>query len=308
MQYKDNECFNDSAILYRLSPTFSRVRIFVFYWHLADECGSVEVCEWTSWCDDEMGGGKITPDMAGEFELIEDCRAVNGDVCEEPVDVQCELAHEPHYGAEALGQDLTCDRNIGLVCPQNQQQPVCLDYRIRFLCCRRESNPNCKPSTSAATTTTSEPSTTAITPSAPVTTTTPAETTTRPQTTAKQTTNVQTTPPSTTRSGVKPITFTEPSYPVTSCSPIPSNNPTQISFDNCTTSEPVYFSECQGRCSSSYTFKKIIDGRVEMDEYCSCCQPETVIEDVIELDCPDNSRISVTIPMIISCTCNEVEC
>ncbi|XP_030829869.1 SCO-spondin-like [Strongylocentrotus purpuratus] len=46
-------------------------------------CREEVVCEWTPWCDDEAGGGKVTNTDEGEFEYIEDCRD-QFDFCEEP--------------------------------------------------------------------------------------------------------------------------------------------------------------------------------------------------------------------------------
>lgn len=98
----------------------------------AGGCETVEVCEWTSWCDDEaQTGDKLTSDDDGEYELIETCRELNHDVCEAPIDIECETAFPPHYGAGELGQTLTCDKDLGLECPLSKSQPICFDYRVR---------------------------------------------------------------------------------------------------------------------------------------------------------------------------------
>ena len=93
-------------------------------------CDEKEICEWTPWCDDEAGGGKVTPDDVGEFENIEDCRELF-DICENPREIECEMAAQPHFSSEVLSQDVTCDIDIGLVCLHSDTQPMCPDYRIR---------------------------------------------------------------------------------------------------------------------------------------------------------------------------------
>lgn len=91
------------------------------------ECDTKEICDWTPWCDDEEGGGKVTPIDSGEFELKENCKGV----CENPMDIECEMSAEPYLNSSALGQNLTCDVDHGLVCNHSNTQPLCLDYRIR---------------------------------------------------------------------------------------------------------------------------------------------------------------------------------
>eukprot|EP00057_Strongylocentrotus_purpuratus_P005734 XP_003731652.2 PREDICTED: mucin-5B [Strongylocentrotus purpuratus] len=116
-----------------------------------EECHIEEICEWTEWCDDEEGGGKVTPFDVGEFEIKEDCKE-NFEICEAPKDIECEMTANPHLSAAILSQDVTCDVDYGLVCLHSDTQPICLDYRIRFLCCRNETvGPNC-PTTEPPTT------------------------------------------------------------------------------------------------------------------------------------------------------------
>lgn len=94
-------------------------------------CREEVVCEWTPWCDDEAGGGKVTNTDEGEFEYIEDCRD-QFDFCEEPTDIECEMAGRPHLSTEMTGQNLICDLLVGLECFHSpSQRSMCFDYRIR---------------------------------------------------------------------------------------------------------------------------------------------------------------------------------
>ncbi|XP_041476436.1 mucin-2-like isoform X2 [Lytechinus variegatus] len=257
------------------------------------ECDTVEVCEWTSWCDDEaQTGDKITGGDGGEYELIETCRELNHDVCKAPIDIECETAFPPHYTAQELGQSLTCDKDTGLECLFSEEQPLCFDYRIRFLCCRNVvSDPNCLTTSSTAPPTTLETTTTSTKPTETVTTTSTTKTI------------------RTTNSGVKNPTLPAVTYPThSSCGTVQGKAPTIISYNNCTSPDPIYLNECQGKCSSSHSFTQIIDGQMIMDQYCSCCRPESIIEDVVELECPDGTTTSINVPFIQSCICNEVEC
>ncbi|XP_070561361.1 uncharacterized protein [Ptychodera flava] len=95
-----------------------------------------ETCyEWTEWMDDEASG-IVEPSDIGEFELVDQLRG-QYDICEDPTDIECGLAAEPHTPYDQTGQaNLTCDLENGFMC-FNQYQPEgsdCLDYAIRVQC------------------------------------------------------------------------------------------------------------------------------------------------------------------------------
>lgn len=268
-------------------------------------------------------------------------------MCENPIDVQCETAFLPHYSAAELGQTLTCDTDVGLECQLTKSQPLCFDYRIRFLCCKNVvSDPNCLSTPSLTThSTTKESSTTQPSTEKPLTTqlttqklvttqpTTEKPVMTQPTTEKSQTTEhttqkfltnattISTTPATTeaasgttktvgtTRSDIKNPTLPPITYPTyNGCGRVQSKTPTVISFNNCTTVDPIYLNECQGKCSSSQAFTQMIDGHIVMDERCSCCRAEQVIQDIVELQCPDGTTLSINVPYIETCACNEMDC
>ncbi|XP_072175733.1 uncharacterized protein [Diadema setosum] len=234
-------------------------------------CHIEEVCEWTPWCDDEEPDGKVTPYDVGEFEIIDDCRA-KIDFCEEPSDIECQMSQFPNLDTSIVPQEVTCDVDFGLVCLHSESQPSCLDFRIRFLCCQNVTvGPNCPTTVPVTETTTEEEQTPTPTPTPVVT-------------------EESTTPP-------KDV-----------CSSRTSSESTLISYRNCTSMEPVYLTECAGNCPSTYSFDTIIDGVPTMDEDCTCCRPSSVIEEQIELQCPDNSKLVISIPVIAECTCHPVSC
>ncbi|XP_071496125.1 uncharacterized protein [Diadema antillarum] len=234
-------------------------------------CHIEEVCEWTPWCDDEEPDGKVTPYDVGEFEIIDDCRA-KIDFCEEPSDIECQMSQFPNLDTSIVPQEVTCDVDFGLVCLHSESQPSCLDFRIRFLCCQNVTvGPNCPTTLPVTETTTEEEQTPSPTPTPVVT-------------------EESTTPP-------KDV-----------CSSRTSSESTLISYRNCTSMEPVYLTECAGNCPSTYSFDSIIDGVPTMDEDCTCCRPSSVIEEQIELQCPDNSKLVISIPVIAECTCHPVSC
>ncbi|XP_061434462.1 mucin-5B-like [Lethenteron reissneri] len=94
--------------------------------------------EWTPWLDVDSP----TPDNGGDVETIERIRSRGFDVCAEPVAVQCRAVMYPGRDVSTLGQAVTCERLLGLVCrnaDQSAASPLCLNYAVRFLC-RAKSN------------------------------------------------------------------------------------------------------------------------------------------------------------------------
>ncbi|XP_078733686.1 mucin-5AC-like [Lampetra fluviatilis] len=94
--------------------------------------------EWTPWFDVDSP----TPDNGGDVETIDRIRSRGLDVCAEPVAVQCRAVMYPGRDIAALGQAVTCERLVGLICrnaDQSAASPLCLNYAVRFLC-RAKSN------------------------------------------------------------------------------------------------------------------------------------------------------------------------
>ncbi|KAL2303496.1 hypothetical protein Nmel_008766 [Mimus melanotis] len=180
------------------------------------------------------GFTSTTTPTTGAFETYQHIRAAGKRVCQHPKQIECQAEDYPDVPIQQVGQVVQCDVHFGLVCKNEDQTgkfKMCLNYRIRVLCCTP--NYNCStpipftpstttsiPSTHFLSTTTSTPSTTSTTsptsteitttsPSTPITTTTSTTTTTCEPEVPKWTSHCTTCPTST------EITTTSPSTPIT---------------------------------------------------------------------------------------------
>ena len=92
-----------------------------------------KVCHWSDWYD----GGHPEPGMSGgDFETFENLRQRGYQVCLAPVDIECQAQLLPGIPLEELGQKVECSRDKGLTCFNSEQSPpLCLNYKLRVLCC-----------------------------------------------------------------------------------------------------------------------------------------------------------------------------
>uniref|UniRef100_A0A8D1EZB9 VWFD domain-containing protein n=1 Tax=Sus scrofa TaxID=9823 RepID=A0A8D1EZB9_PIG len=92
-----------------------------------------ESCTWTKWIDGSYPG----PDRnSGDFDTFQNLRAKGYRFCAKPVNVECRAESFPDTPLQALGQDVICDKTVGLVClNKDQLPPICYNYEIRILCC-----------------------------------------------------------------------------------------------------------------------------------------------------------------------------
>ncbi|MXQ90464.1 hypothetical protein E5288_WYG016165 [Bos mutus] len=92
-----------------------------------------KVCHWSDWYD----GGHPEPGMSGgDFETFENLRQRGYQVCLAPVDIECQAQLLPGIPLEKLGQKVECSRDKGLTCFNSEQSPpLCLNYKLRVLCC-----------------------------------------------------------------------------------------------------------------------------------------------------------------------------
>ncbi|XP_040607314.1 LOW QUALITY PROTEIN: mucin-5AC [Mesocricetus auratus] len=92
-----------------------------------------EVCNWTDWIDGSYPG----PDRnSGDFDTFANLRSKGYKFCEKPQNVECRAQFFPNTPLEELGQDVTCNRDEGLIClNKNQLPPICYNYEIRIECC-----------------------------------------------------------------------------------------------------------------------------------------------------------------------------
>ncbi|KAM8831960.1 cartilage intermediate layer protein 1-like [Spinachia spinachia] len=91
-----------------------------------------EFC-WTSWYD------RDNPSGTGDWELLVDLhREYPGQICKAPVAIDA-VAIASGLPAHLTGDIYTSSPRYGFVCKNSQQEsPLCLDYKVRFMCpCRR---------------------------------------------------------------------------------------------------------------------------------------------------------------------------
>ncbi|XP_041522468.1 mucin-5AC [Microtus oregoni] len=92
-----------------------------------------EHCSWTDWIDGSYPGPGRN---SGDFDSFLNLRARGYKFCENPQNVECRAQFFPNTPLEELGQDVTCNREEGLIClNKNQLPPICYNYEIRIQCC-----------------------------------------------------------------------------------------------------------------------------------------------------------------------------
>nr|XP_031303835.1 mucin-5AC [Camelus dromedarius] len=92
-----------------------------------------ESCTWTEWIDGSYpGSGR----KSGDFDTFQNLRSKGYKFCANPRNVQCRAERFPNTPLQELGQDLICDKTVGLICRnEDQLPPICYNYEIRILCC-----------------------------------------------------------------------------------------------------------------------------------------------------------------------------
>ncbi|XP_057584117.1 mucin-2-like [Hippopotamus amphibius kiboko] len=206
-------------------------------------------CQWTGWWD----SGK--PDFTKEGGDIESPEKVCtlGWV----QNISCRATMFPDVPLEKLGQTVTCNTSVGLMCQNRDQKPggathtpYCLNYEINAYCCAWTPTPTTTTTetpTPTTTTTTETPTptpTTTVTPPPPSTATstgTPTPTTTETPTTTPTTTVTPTPPPTTKTPTPTPTTTVTPPPPSTATStgtPTPTTTETPTTTPTTTVTPP----------------------------------------------------------------------
>uniref|UniRef100_A0A3P8RIM2 VWFD domain-containing protein n=1 Tax=Amphiprion percula TaxID=161767 RepID=A0A3P8RIM2_AMPPE len=190
------------------------------------------VCDWSNWIN--LGSPTPGPD-GGQNDTIQNIISAGYHICSSPEEVQCRAVLYPELSMSQLGQAVTCNKDVGLICINKQQglNQECFDYEIKFKCCGcpRTSSTTVTTTTPTTTTpTTTEPKTTTHLPTTTATTTTPTTTTTQPPTTTPPTTTATTTTPTTTPT--EPVT-------TTSTTTTPTTTTTQPPSTTATTTRPT---------------------------------------------------------------------
>nr|XP_054491320.1 mucin-5AC-like [Agelaius phoeniceus] len=161
-----------------------------------------EVCTWSEWFDVDFPSSG--PNQ-GDFETYQHIRAAGKQVCRQPKQIECRAEDYPDVAIQQVGQVVQCDVHFGLVCKNEDQTgkfKMCLNYKIRVLCCTPNYNCSLPPvpvittSPTTSTTTTSIPSSTTVTTS----TSTPYISTTTSPTSTEIITSTSTTIPTPTTS------------------------------------------------------------------------------------------------------------
>nr|XP_046201796.1 mucin-5AC-like [Oncorhynchus gorbuscha] len=166
------------------------------------QCSGEESCVWSDWIN---LGQPTSGSEGGDNESIKNIIASGYHICSAPEAVECRAKQYPGLQISQLGQDVTCNPSVGLICKNSKQglQQKCFDYEIRVKCCQ------CPPTTHIPTTTTT--TTTTV-----LSTTTPTPTTTILTSTAPSTTKTTTLPSTTTPTSTPTSTSTGAS--TTQCS------------------------------------------------------------------------------------------
>ncbi|KAG6931051.1 Mucin 5B, Oligomeric Mucus/Gel-Forming, partial [Chelydra serpentina] len=92
-----------------------------------------EVCYWSEWYDSTY---PTQGSKNGDFETFEILRAKGHNVCKAPSAVECRSQNFTGIPLEDLHQNVTCSKDIGLICHNEYQTPpICYNYEIKILCC-----------------------------------------------------------------------------------------------------------------------------------------------------------------------------
>ncbi|XP_029578020.1 mucin-2-like, partial [Salmo trutta] len=163
------------------------------------QCNGEESCVWSDWIN---LGGPTSGSEGGDNESIKNIIASGYHICSAPEAVECRAKQYPGLQISQLGQDVTCNPSVGLICKNNKQglQQKCFDYEIRVKCCQCPPTTHI-PTTTTTTTTTTVPSTTTPTPTTTILTST-APSTTKTTTLPSTTTTTPTSTPTSTSTGV----------------------------------------------------------------------------------------------------------
>uniref|UniRef100_A0A674GRQ5 Mucin 5AC, oligomeric mucus/gel-forming n=1 Tax=Taeniopygia guttata TaxID=59729 RepID=A0A674GRQ5_TAEGU len=127
-----------------------------------------EICTWSEWFDVDFPSSG--PNQ-GDFETYQHIRAAGKRICRQPKQIECQAEDYPDVAIQQVGQVVQCDVHFGLVCKNEDQTgkfKMCLNYKIRVLCCTPNYNcsipiPVITTSPTTSTTTTTIPSTTTVT-------------------------------------------------------------------------------------------------------------------------------------------------
>ncbi|XP_058264560.1 mucin-2-like isoform X2 [Hemibagrus wyckioides] len=167
---------------------------------------SCQPCQWSKWLNNDY---PLSTPNGKDIESIPTLWKSGLISCEKPVDIECRASQYKDMPLSTLGQKVTCDITVGLICDDKEQNGEhCYDYEIRVKCCDND----CTQATTAPTTNVSSttPASTIITTVIPPITTETVSTTILETSSTTTVSPVPTTPiPSTTVTTEIPPTTTE---------------------------------------------------------------------------------------------------
>ncbi|XP_075402664.1 mucin-5B [Tenrec ecaudatus] len=91
-------------------------------------------CHWSGWLDsDQPKPGPYGGDIETYYHIMD----AGGQVCPQPMAIECEAVLSPGVPLESLGQKVHCRVEYGLICRNHKQTAgqTCLNYHVRVLCC-----------------------------------------------------------------------------------------------------------------------------------------------------------------------------
>ena len=95
-----------------------------------------KVCRWSDWYDSTHPEPGLD---GGDFETYDNLRQNGYSICQSPEDIECRAQLLPGIPLENLGQTVSCNIDTGLICYNKEQSPpLCLNYKLRVLCCEHE--------------------------------------------------------------------------------------------------------------------------------------------------------------------------
>uniref|UniRef100_G3VFR0 VWFD domain-containing protein n=1 Tax=Sarcophilus harrisii TaxID=9305 RepID=G3VFR0_SARHA len=106
-------------------------------------------CEWTEWFDTDYPKSEA---VGADIETYDKIRSTGEKFCQEPQGIECQAENYPNMTLEEVGQVVHCDVHFGFIC-RNEEQPglfkMCLNYKIKVLCCDDSNCHTTTPVTSA---------------------------------------------------------------------------------------------------------------------------------------------------------------
>ncbi|XP_055987581.1 mucin-5B-like [Sorex fumeus] len=116
--------------------------------------GCQPACRWTDWLDSDQ---PLPGRYGGDIETYYHIESVHGQLCAEPVAIECEAVLFPGVELQQLGQVVQCDVHYGLICRNSWQVwgRNCLNYHVRVQCCDDYSHCTSSPAPTATTSGTS---------------------------------------------------------------------------------------------------------------------------------------------------------